>query len=286
MARPYIEFIQSQSLPWVAPAPATLPEGARWKQLSADDATGEVTALVQLPSGWMLSAPSHAPVGLELFVLAGSFIVNGVAYGLHDYAFLPAGHPLRAGRSESGATLMVYFHGRPALVPGEAPAGLYDPALLIERTVTRLQPWDNSNVDPKIDHLHAHRKNLRLDPNGSCRTYLLGGLPHGFSPTGTAHKETHPHVEEFFMVSGAMSCTLVGTLRPGAYFWRPPGIAHGLDSSLTGFLLLCRTPGTNKTVSVWDAAALPINDNPPYNPVLPPALAALNPRELADTLTY
>ncbi len=102
----------------------------------------------------------------------------------------------------------------------------------------------------------------------------------------TAHMERHPHVEEFFMVMGTMSCSLVGTMRAGAYFWRPPSIWHGLDSSLTGFLLLCRTPGTNKTISEWGANALPVDNNPPYNPVLSPEIAALKPTPLADSLAY
>ena len=257
----------------------------RWKVLSADDETGELTALVAIPAGWRVVEKGFNAAPEEFFVLSGDLTINEIVYGLHDYAFLPAGYE-RTATSDAGAVVMAFFHGAPAFASGTAPAGLYNPALLIERIVTRLQPWDSANVDPKINHLHAHRKNLRLDPNGTCRTYLLGGLPHGFSPSGTAHKETHPHVEEFFMVSGDMSCTMVGSMRPGAYFWRPPGFEHGLDSSLTGFLLLCRTPGANKTVSVWSADAYPVNDAAPYNPILPPELAAINPTDRAVALTY
>ena len=68
--------------------------------------------------------------------------------------------------------------------------------------------------------------------------------------------------------------------------WRPPGFEHGLDSSLTGFLLLCRSPGANKTVSVWSAHAYPVNDAAPYNLILPSEFAAIKPTDLAVALTY
>ena len=74
--------------------------------------------------------------------------------------------------------------------------------------------WDASGIDPNINHLNAAHRNLRFAPEGDCRSYLLGGMPQGY-PYGGAAMERHPHVEEFFLVSGDMASHL-GVMRAAA----------------------------------------------------------------------
>jgi hypothetical protein len=58
-------------------------------------------------------------------------------------------------------------------------------------------------------------------------------------------------------------------MRPGAYFYRPPGILHGPHVSQTGFLQIMRSPGANRIVTHWSAERRPLPIGAPYAPVLP-----------------
>jgi hypothetical protein len=109
-------------------------------------------------------------------------------------------------------------------------------------------------------------------------------MPQGY-PYGGSSMERHPHVEEFFMVSGDMASHL-GIMRSGAYFHRPPGIAHGRDCTRTGYLLFCRTPGANRTTTAWTDEKYAVAWNPPHSPVLPPEIAAHGTTPFADPLEY
>jgi quercetin dioxygenase-like cupin family protein len=267
MGRPSIEFVQSQMFEWELTAASAFAEvfpDAEAKVLSTDDQTGAQTALVRVQAGWEGPTDIASNTGVEIFVLEGGLQIGGFDLQEHDYLFLPA-HLVRGeAHSRTGATLLVFTHD-----PG-APA--QDPI----HTRTRALAWDTSNIDPNINHLGVARKNLRLDPKGACRTYLLGGMPQGYAAAMVGRKERHPtHVEEFFVVSGEIRCSMVGIMRKGGYFWRPPGKWHGLDCSPTGFLLFCRTPGSNVTVSEWSEECHPIDPDPPYQPDLPAALAHL-----------
>ncbi len=202
------------------------------------------------------------------------------------------GAPAAQGGSPPGtgeAILLCFFSRAPQPWVGERgqtgdDAVTFDASRLIGPLDTTALRWDSSGIDPNINHLNAARKNLRLAPEGNCRSYLLGGMPQGF-PYDGASMEQHPHGEEFFMVSGDMACH-VGIMRAGAYFHRPPDIGHGRDCTRTGYLLFCRTPGANRTVSVWTDAKYPVLWNPPHRPVLPPAFAAEGAHAVADPLEY
>jgi hypothetical protein len=61
---------------------------------------------------------------------------------------------------------------------------------------------------------------------------------------------------------------------PGAYFWRPPGIAHGPFGTRWGCVSLIRFLG-GRHVNQWSEAEAPFSFDTPYDPVLPPTLAHL-----------
>jgi hypothetical protein len=288
--RPYVEFIQSQALPWTE-APAALGGGAvRWKLLSRDPDNGAVTALLQVPAAAPVAMPAALGCAVEMFVLKGALRWGGLEFGTHHYGWIPALWPLGSieATAFSGrhgpAIVLVFIDAEPAAAaaPGAvAIDGLREHLVgPIDSVALR---WDDAGMDPNINHLNAARKNLRLAPQGDCRSYLLGGMPQGFSYAGAA-LETHPHVEEFFMVSGDMACH-VGTMRTGAYFHRPPGIPHGRDCTRTGFLLFCRTPGSNRTISHWTPEKFPVSWHPPHAPRLPPGFEAAG-VEQPDAVEY
>jgi hypothetical protein len=264
MGRPFTEYLQSQNIPW-RPA-AELRPGAECKQLSCDAENGEACVLLRYPRGWRREA-EWLSAAEEFIVLDGSFMLGHTAYGLHDYAYLPSGYGRQAAHSRDGAVLLVWFDRRPEAIAAEQARELYREDWLIERIATLDRPWDRSGLDPNIGHLSYARKNLRFDPLGRCRTYLLGGMPHGVPSGWQARLERHPHAEEMFMLGGDMPCSL-GVMKAGAYFYRPAGIWHGLDWSLHGFLTIMRTPGSNSTVSEWEPTLRAVSVEPEYRPVL------------------
>lgn len=247
MARPFIEFLHSQDLPWHE---TSLAPGLLQKELSCD-AEGPATLLIRLYAGW--TGVIGSGLAAEMFVLSGSLQVADTVLGLHGYVYLPAPQPVH---SAEGADLLVFLDHR---------ARSDDPPIFID---TLRQPWDRSGLEQEIEHLNYARKNLRFSPDGDRRTYLLGGMPHGH-PANGARLERHPHDEEMFMIAGDMPCSQ-GVMTAGAYFHRPAGIWHGLDCTIGGFLVIMRTPGSNTTVSTWTEDAQPVLLDPPYRPELPP----------------
>jgi hypothetical protein len=97
MARPHIEFIQQQDLPFVAgplipgdPAP-----DVRIKRLSVDAQDGSSSNLVQFPAGWRRPPAGYLPAAdLEVYLLNGDLSLSGTRLTDHTYAFMPAGSRL------------------------------------------------------------------------------------------------------------------------------------------------------------------------------------------------
>lgn len=273
MARPWIEFIFAQNQPWQASQAGDIWPGTEAKLLSADPETGERTLLVRFPAGF--DATPAADFDIELFVLDGALDIAGTRHGPHGYAYLPrwADARIAAAAEEAGqAVALVWLH-RPGFGLNQPSPDFPREAQLMLGLDTAAMPWDSQNKDPKLGHLLMARKNLRLDPRGSCRTWLLGGMPHSVPPDGKMAMETHPHAEEMFLIAGSMS-SCFGLMRPGAYFYRPAGILHGLNASLSGFLVIMRQPGSNVIQTDWTEDRKQIDFNTPFTPHLPDDLPA------------
>jgi hypothetical protein len=284
MTRPHIEFIQSQTLPWSPARLGVSPAGFSAKVLSFDPDSAESSQLVRIPAGYASDNACYLPVDQEFFVLKGGLAISGVAYGVHNYAFLPAGYPMCDVRSDQGAELLVFYSGAPVPIEGAPPPGLYDESRLIERIDPLEMAWDRSGQDPGIADLQAWRKIMRLDPAGKCRSFLLAGLPEGIHPAREKPMEWHSYCEEMFLIAGDLPCHC-GLMRPGAYFWRPPRIRHGLECSLTGFLAFLRIPGSNENVNNWVEKGK-VTLTPAHKPYLPPELAALGAEPAPDPIQY
>jgi hypothetical protein len=254
MARPHIEFVQSQSVEWVDGG-----DGTMIKPLNIDPVNGDGTWLRRYPAGIGSFPALRRGTSLEFYVLDGLLVLNGAHLKAHAYGYQPAGTTAPAWESDSGALLLEIREERP--VPPTEP----DPAILVD---TIALPWDVSTYDPQLRHMHNARKVLRLGPGDSGRTFLLAGLPHGFPATPDLPLEKHPHAEEMFLIHGEMKSPQ-GVMRDGAYFYRPPGIWHGLHVSEFGFLMLMRSPGANQISTQWSAQRHPIQYSPPFRPVLP-----------------
>jgi hypothetical protein len=234
MTRPFIEFLQSQALPWSDGL-----YGGRHnvtsKILSIDEDTGASSTLVKYPAGWKFPAQHHLAVDEELFVLGGDLRIGDVVYTEKSFAHLPAGHTRSSAASVGGATVLTFFSGEPVVHDGPGRSTALDPRL-VEHVNAFDGEW-TGNFHPKFPP-GAGRKYLRQDPLDGEETWVLGTMPlrSGRRP------EKHPVVEEMYLLSGELVGPL-GVMQPGAYFWRPPEEWHGPFGSKTGNLFLFRTKG-------------------------------------------
>jgi hypothetical protein len=274
MARPHIEFIQTQVLPWKTLGEGASRPGAQAKALSYDTDSKAVSVIMQYPAGWSLPESHYLDSDEEFFVLEGALWVGSVEYRKGDYAYLPAGMPRPGMSSPMGASVMTFHEGTHRTINGDAPIELYDPARLIAKIESEKMSWGHPS-DPIVAAIanNAGRKLLREDPKTGERTWLLQFGPDDPKKMTHGRTETHPVVEEVFLLEGEISMPM-GTLKPGAYFWRPAHIEHGPVGTRKGLLGLFRCKGGPLTTR-WSDSETPIDWEPAHKPILPPHLQPL-----------
>lgn len=262
LARPQIEFIQSQSLPWTPDPRFGLGAGVDVKVLSEDQETGEASLLVRYPAGWTFPAEARG-ADEEFLVLDGALTVGDLEYGRFTYAHWPSGYAAGERRSETGAIVLTFFSGDPRAPAPKA----YDPERLVARIDAHQTPY-TGNFHPEFPP-GAGRKVLFTDPTTKETSWILGTLPLRWAE----RSELHDHVEEMYLLSGESHGDR-GVMRPGAYFWRPGEIAHGPFGTLTGNLYFFRTKG-GPLVTRYVDPQTPFRWYPPYDPALPDELQKL-----------
>lgn len=274
MARPHIEFIQSQALPWVASPFGGRFRNAKIKVLSEDKDSGASSLLVRYPAGYSRQGAEYLTVDEELFVLQGSLQINDKDYTEMCYAHLPAGFPRKVQISSEGAIVLTFLSGSPTTESGKAAAADYDGSRLVTHIDSlRTRPSNDLTklgveVTPEIEAGFVGFSFLlfREDPHTHDQTWMLSAPP--LWQGGVV--EIHPVVEEMYLVTGDMAADR-GLMKAGAYFWRPPGMAHGPFGSKTGNLLFFRTKGGRLTTEFADGTGV-FSWTPEHRPVLPPEL--------------
>ncbi len=268
--RPHIEFIQAQLLAWSRIGEGLARPDAEYKFLSRDPETGGCSALIRYPPGWRREGPEHISAAEEFYVLSGALSINDETYAFDHYGYLPRGATRRSMATQGGAVVLTFFDAEPILSAGEGASEAQSGLIHIDALHT---PWDMTLNDPKLAHLGISRKDLRRDPETGERTFLSMILPHSEPPGRKGPQERHPIVEEAYVISGSLTGPH-GTMAPGAYFWRPAGIAHGPFGTRWGCVSLIRFVG-GQHVNEWSQAEAPFDFDAPYAPVLPEALSAL-----------
>jgi hypothetical protein len=260
--RPWIEFIQSQRLPWQSHDPWGVRPGVEIKVLSHDDETGAASLIVRYPVGFT-AAPSAFNIDEEVLILEGGLKVGAQALDHLGFAHWPAGYRIGGISSPNGAIVLTFLSGLPKRLPEPAE---YRPDRLVEK-LDAYQVSYTGNFHPKFPP-GAGRKKLFEDPVTHDTSWLLGTLPLRWSETA----EVHPTVEEMYLISGETHGNR-GVMRPGAYFWRPAGAPHGPYGTVTGNLYFFRTKGGPLSTD-YVPPAESFQWWPKYNPVLPEQLAA------------
>jgi len=271
--RAHIEFLQSQMLPWRRIGAGLARPDAEYKLLSRDAADGACSTLMRYAPGWSRQGPEHITADEEFFILEGSLEMDGHHYARDSYAFLPAGWTRHEMHSATGCVLLAFYNREPQLVLAAGGGEAEVSQKAVQHINAAAMPWDMTLNDPNLKHLGIGRKNLRTDAESGERTFLSLILPQAEPPGQKGPQEIHPVVEEAFLLGGSLTGPH-GTMHPGAYFWRPAGIAHGPFGARWGAVSLIRFVG-GKHVNIWTEDEAPFDFNTPYRPILPPELVYL-----------
>jgi hypothetical protein len=264
MAREWIEYVQSQHLPWQAGALPVPGSAMEYKCLSADHETGATSLLIRYPAGYRLPA-GRLGVDEEFLVLDGRLEVGDLAFDPYGYAHWPAGYGAGERRAPRGAVVLTFYSASP--LPAQPAASPADPARLVECCDTFAVPY-TGNFHPEFPP-GAGRKLLYQDAGTGDTSWILGTMPMRWAE----RSEQHDAVEEMYLLSGEVHGDR-GVMRPGAYFWRPPHLRHGPYGTLTGNLYFFRTKG-GPLRTEYVTPERPFRWWPEYTPVLPERLSAL-----------
>jgi len=273
VARPHIEWVQAQLLPWRPGPLGGCRAGLEIKLLSEDRETGALSCLVRYPPGWRGAGPEWLDCDEEFWVVDGALTIGNQRYRENCYAHFPRGYGREgmAADPRQGAVVLTFFSAAPAANAGAPPAGLPDPRRLVACIDAADGKWDDDFAALGLGPLAAggRMRFLRKDPDSGEITYL--GASVAFRQG--RRSERHPVVQEFFMLAGELSGEL-GTMQAGAYCWRPPMIKHAPYCSPTGTLILFRSVGGPQE-TLWEDPDEPFSWDAPHRPVLPPELAPL-----------
>ncbi|MFL2771073.1 MAG: cupin domain-containing protein [Rhodospirillaceae bacterium] len=282
MARPHIEFFQAQAITWHILGNQSARPGAQEKVLSRDTETSASSSIIRYPKGWVLEQPHCLKSDEEFFVLTGTLVINNISYSKGDYAYLPAGFQRTKMQAVQETDILTYFEGPANLVAVSEPVNFYSDAKLITRVPTEKVEW-GSATDQNVAGPGVRRLGLRKDSTTGDTTWLLEVNEIGMGKD-VNRLETHPVVEEVFILSGEMHMPM-GVLKRGAYFWRPPYIPHGPVGTRSGALGIFRCKGGSLKTE-WSDDLYPVQWNAPYNPVLPEDLKSGLRKSYDETLFY
>lgn len=262
MARPWIEFVQSQLIEWRSGPLDAVRKGVEVKVLSADAETGASSLLVRYPADFS-GAGGALAVDDEFLVLEGALDIGGRSYAELTFGHLPAGFETGAWSCSEAAIVLEFFSGTP--VRAAQPLTYDERRLVLQKSAFDVAY--TGNFHPEFPP-GAGRRMLYQDPQTRDATWLLGTLPLRWAE----RSEVHPTVEEMYLLGGEVHGNR-GVMRPGAYFWRPPSVPHGPYGTQTGNLYFFRTKGGDLSTTYVEPER-PFRWWPEYDAVLPPELEA------------
>ncbi len=283
MARPWIEFLYAQNLPWTEGLYGGARGDVESKTLSIDDSAGDSSVLIRYPAGWQRTEAEALTVEEEFYILDGSLEINGQTYTRDCYGCFPAGYVRSHALSKSGCVALTFFDGEPR--QADTLTSDYEQEDLVPFINTLDMKWDASTADPTLDWMGNRRKVLKWDrDNDQKGTFLFATSPHIYPENWACPTLTHPCVEETFMLSGELTGPF-GKMNKGAYFWRPEEKPHGPFGTREGGFALIRFK-YGKHINVWGDKNVPYSFDFPYKPELPTELAQYGDKAYEGTALY
>lgn len=270
MARPWIEFLFAQHLPWQKGLYGGGRDDVESKILSIDAGAGDSSALLRYPARWHRTTPEALTAEEEFFILDGDLEINGQTYTRDCYGCFPAGYVRETASSKNGCVALTFFDGEPRIAKDHGNG--YDEDELVPFINTLDVKWDASTADPTLEWMGNRRKVLKWDrTHNQKHTFLFATAPHIYPENWTCPTLTHPCVEETFMLGGEFIGPH-GRMTAGSYFWRPEEIPHGPFGTREGAFCLIRFK-YGKHINVWGDADVPYSFDFPHKPHLPAELA-------------
>lgn len=246
--------------------------GTACKLLSRDGSDGACSMLLRLPAGWHRDGPWHLDAEEEFLVLDGEFSLGEQSYQADCYARLPPYWTRGALRAHTETVLLCFFDHAPQAGTGSDGRAAETLLQAVPFLDAFDMPWESAGMDPAYADIGLRWKMLRGRIGEASTTMLVTCPPHLHPPHWRGPQEIHDCVEEMFLISGDYLSN-VGRMREGAYFWRPPGIAHGPYGTRNGNLALIRTLGA-PLENNWTHEQVEISRNPVAQPFLPESLRA------------
>lgn len=238
MARPHMDFIETDDVEERLIGPPSGWFGAWERVLSVDDRSGASTRVLDCHRHW--AADLTAETGLlEVLVIEGEVIANGQRLGRGGYV-----------RAEDPSLV----HGLQAVAPTRLLV-LADPSFEPPGGPRPVQVLDTESLPYLAPSLGGRAgicvKMLNDDPERGPLALIAANV--GRYGTGP---EFHSCPEEIYVLEGDVTGK-AGTMTAGSYFWRPEYINHGPYWSETGLIVFLR--GFGDLYAYWhdDADATP-----------------------------
>jgi hypothetical protein len=193
MARPHIDYLQSQTVPWQPSHWPHLP-GCELKILSRDTDRGSASVLVRYPSGWAAPGPGFLGTGEEFLVLDGLLELDGRRCAQDTFGWFGAGYRHASRSAPDGAVVLAFYDAEPVWTHGEPPADR--PAAEARVIDTFELPWAGGDGDAAFGGQGHLRKVLRDSPDAGAATMLIAAPPHLHPPRWRARQQIHGYAEE------------------------------------------------------------------------------------------
>ncbi len=279
MTRPHIEFIHTDNMPWSKKNLNKFLNGIKYKTLSVDILTNEMSLILKYPKGWKINNRSSLTVDEEIYVLTGSININNQELNEGCYAYIPANYTRELFFSSIGAEVLTFFSGKISYTNIKKK---YIKKNLIKKISLYEEGWDKNYKginSPEIASSGSKKKLLRTDTNNGDQTWIMGVIP----SYQEKKVESHPVVQECFILNGEIEGNC-GTMVKGSYFWRPRDILHGPYGTKTGCTILSRSKGGKLIVDYYDLDK-PFDFNSKHNVVVPDKLLKYS-RKKTRKITY
>lgn len=263
MTRPHIEFIHTPDMPWVKKDLNIFFKGVRYKILSIDSKTKEMSTILNYPKSWKQSNSLYLSVDEEIYILSGSININNIELDEGCYAYLPANYPRETFFSLNGAVVLSFFSGNISFTKNKKQ---YNKKNLIKKISFYEDGWDSNYLginSPEIAASGSKKKLLRTDRDTGDQTWIMGVIP----SYQEKKVESHPVVQECFILNGQIDGNC-GTMIEGSYFWRPRDILHGPYGTKSGCTILSRSKGGKLIVDYFDLEK-PFNFDPKHKVYVP-----------------